>query len=580
MQVKIWYIPEKGLEQSLSTAECQFSHKQRRVETVGFHPTADYLLHSTAAGSVNLWDLSVQKEAFGSNEHPDIIQSLSWKHDGTLLATSCKDKMVRIMDPRSNVPITMCADSHQSIKDSRVVWLGDQQRILTTGFDAARLRQIIIRDLRNFGAAEKTLELDCSTGILMPLYDADTNMLFLAGKGDTTIAYMEVTDKDPYLIEGLRHNGEFMQQISLSFTQHFRFLSTGEQTKGACLVPKRALRVMEGEVNRIMQLTSNSVIPIMYQVPRKTYRDFHSDLYPETSGYKTDLTVTQWLKGVNLPVPKISLDPAKRELGDAPIIVSNGSSIFLHQLSLRQISFIYFQTFFNPKNPPFSSQIYNISFLIPFIALISCAKIQRGTLSEMIKNETNRLVKQPKPLSTTTTPASIHQKSPLISNDPIAIRKSNTDKNAVPALSKLDIIKKFDNKTKESSPVQSVATLAKIPHEEFKSVDKHDEDERAHSSNSDEFDNESGNQSDNNNSYKNGHGNGNNNSGAVPPKPLPRTSRNNSISSISSDQGAALSIATVIDDTVGGVRPVAKPRTTTASYKVAPFVPSSTRAHY
>lgn len=75
------------------------------------------------------------------------------------------------------------------------------------GFDAARLRQIIIRDLRNFNTPEKTLELDCSTGVLMPLYDPDTNMLFLAGKGDTTIAYMEVTDKDPHLIEGLRHNG-------------------------------------------------------------------------------------------------------------------------------------------------------------------------------------------------------------------------------------------------------------------------------------------------------------------------------------------------------------------------------------
>lgn len=100
----------------------------------------------------------------------------------------------------------------------------------------------------------------------------------------------------------------------------FQFL--GEQTKGACLVPKRALRVMEGEVNRIMQLTSNSVIPIMYQVPRKTYRDFHSDLYPDTNGYKTDLTITQWLNGADIPVPKMSLDPAKRELGDAPIIVS------------------------------------------------------------------------------------------------------------------------------------------------------------------------------------------------------------------------------------------------------------------
>lgn len=205
--VKIWYIPEKGLETSLTNPECTFSHKQRRVETVGFHPTADCLLHSTSAGVISLWDVTVQKEAFCHNDHPEVIQSLSWKQDGTVFSTSCKDKMVRIMDPRSSTPITMIADSHQSIKDSRVVWLGDQQRILTTGFDSARLRQIIIRDLRNFNQPEKTLELDCSTGILMPLFDPDTNMLFLAGKGDSTIAYMEVMDKDPYLIEGLRHNG-------------------------------------------------------------------------------------------------------------------------------------------------------------------------------------------------------------------------------------------------------------------------------------------------------------------------------------------------------------------------------------
>lgn len=79
---------------------------------------------------------------------------------------------------------------------------------------------------------------------------------------------------------------------------------------------------MEGEVNRIMQLTSNSVIPIMYQVPRKTYRDFHADLYPDTNGFRTNLTCAQWFNGVNLPVPKMSLDPAKRELGDQPIVVS------------------------------------------------------------------------------------------------------------------------------------------------------------------------------------------------------------------------------------------------------------------
>ncbi|XP_052900121.1 coronin-7 isoform X2 [Anopheles moucheti] len=306
--VKVWHIPEKGLEQSISTPECTFSTKQRRVETVGFHPTADCLLFATAIGCVSLWDLTCQQEAFSNNEHPEVIQSLSWKQDGRLCVTSCKDKMLRVMDPRAPTPITLAAESHQSIKDSRVVWLGDQNRILSTGFDSARLRQVIIRDLRNFSEPEKTLELDCSTGILMPLFDPDTNMLFLSGKGDTTINYLEVTDKDPYLIEGIRHSGE--------------------QTKGACLVPKRALKVMEGEVNRIMQLTSNSVIPIMYQVPRKTYRDFHTDLYPETNGFKTDLSATQWFGGANTPVPKISLDPAKRELGDAPIIPRLGPKPF------------------------------------------------------------------------------------------------------------------------------------------------------------------------------------------------------------------------------------------------------------
>ncbi|RZC40501.1 coronin-7 [Asbolus verrucosus] len=302
--VKIWHIPENGLQESLSNPECTFSHKQRRVETVGFHPTADFLLHSTSYTTLTLWDLVSGQEVFSNAEPTDVIQAVSWKRDGTLLATSSKDKQVRILDPRVEDSCIKTANSHQSIKDSRIVWLGDTNRVLTTGFDAQRLRQIIIRDLRNFGEAEKSLELDCSTGILIPLYDADTGMLFLAGKGDTTIGYMEVMDKEPYLMEGIRHSGE--------------------QTKGACLVPKRALNVMQGEVNRILQVTSSCVIPITYQVPRKTYRDFHADLYPDTPGYKTELTAEQWIKGKNIPVPKINLDPARRENGEEPIIVHRG----------------------------------------------------------------------------------------------------------------------------------------------------------------------------------------------------------------------------------------------------------------
>lgn len=124
------------------------------------------------------------------------------------------------------------------------------------------------------------------------------------------------------------------------------------QTKGACLVPKRGLDVMTGEVNRLLQLTSNAIIPITYQVPRKvksfrlwsvccdylgyshfwccsiryrwhfvkqifiystqTYREFHADIFPETPGYTPSTSITQWLEGANVQRKTISLDPSKR----------------------------------------------------------------------------------------------------------------------------------------------------------------------------------------------------------------------------------------------------------------------------
>ncbi|XP_073998500.1 coronin isoform X2 [Rhodnius prolixus] len=292
-ECKVWHIPEEGLEESLCNPEATLTHRQRRIECLRWHPTVDCLLSTASSATFILWDVTQQSEIYSTTTEYGLIQSLCWKEDGRQAALHTKDKMVYIVDPRTD-QVTNVTDSHQSIKDSRVVWLGHSTRILTTGFDSARQREVYIRDLRNFSVPEKALVLDSSTGILIPLYDSDTCMLFLAGKGDTTISYLEVTDREPFLVEGIRH--------------------TGEQTKGACLVPKRALNVMQAEVNRVLQLTSNSVVPIMYQVPRKSYRDFHSELFPNTSGCESKVNPTQWMQGSDLPVPKISLNPADKQV--------------------------------------------------------------------------------------------------------------------------------------------------------------------------------------------------------------------------------------------------------------------------
>ena len=69
------------------------------------------------------------------NQENGLIQSISWCYDGTQIAAHTKEKVLCIIDPRAD-KIAHSTSSHQSIKDSRVVWLGDTTRVLTTGFDA------------------------------------------------------------------------------------------------------------------------------------------------------------------------------------------------------------------------------------------------------------------------------------------------------------------------------------------------------------------------------------------------------------------------------------------------------------
>ena len=40
------------------------------------------------------------QEAIYSLEHPDVVFSMSWNYNGSLLATTCRDKVLRVYDPR------------------------------------------------------------------------------------------------------------------------------------------------------------------------------------------------------------------------------------------------------------------------------------------------------------------------------------------------------------------------------------------------------------------------------------------------------------------------------------------------
>jgi hypothetical protein len=54
-------------------------------------------------------------------------------HSWPSVPQTCRDKKIRIFDPRAGAEPIKVTDGHGGIKGSRVVWLGDRDRIATTG---------------------------------------------------------------------------------------------------------------------------------------------------------------------------------------------------------------------------------------------------------------------------------------------------------------------------------------------------------------------------------------------------------------------------------------------------------------
>lgn len=107
----------------------------RKVGHVQFHPVASNVLASASGDhQLRLWDIeSPDSPNIILTGHKDSIQSMCWNPIGTLLATTCCDRKLRLFDPRAGTEAVRITDGHGGIKGSRVVWLGDRDRIATTG---------------------------------------------------------------------------------------------------------------------------------------------------------------------------------------------------------------------------------------------------------------------------------------------------------------------------------------------------------------------------------------------------------------------------------------------------------------
>jgi coronin-1B/1C/6 len=285
---RVWSIPDGGLTETMvDPTQTLIGHK-RKVGTVNFHPTAENILATTSTDyTVKIWDIEKGEAAHTVSGHSDIIQSVDWNYDGSLMVTTSKDKKIRVIDPRQE-SVTAEASGHPGVKGSRAIWLGEKGNIFTVGFSRSSDRCYTILDPRKLDASLVKQNIDTSSGILMPFYDNDTSLLFLAGKGDGNIRYYEMTDENPYI--------HYVSDYKSATPQ-----------LGMCMKPKTACDVSSCEVVCMVKACKTMLEPIHFCVPRKSEL-FQDDIFPDTPGQDPAMSAAEWLGGANKQPIKVSLE--------------------------------------------------------------------------------------------------------------------------------------------------------------------------------------------------------------------------------------------------------------------------------
>ncbi|XP_032400043.1 coronin-2A isoform X1 [Etheostoma spectabile] len=293
--VKVWEIPPHGVLKNLTSPWKELQGHSRRVGLIEWHPTANNILFSTAYDyQVMIWNLDCPEQVMKNpvrtiSSHTDVVLSMSFNTDGSLLATTCKDRKVRLIESRSgNLLQEANCKKH---KASKVLFLGNMKMLFTSGTSRWNDRQFALWDQDDLSVPLLEENLDGSSGVLFPFYDPDTHMLYLAGKGDGNMRYYEISSEKPYI--------HYLTEYRSNLPQ-----------KGMGVMPKRGLDVSSCEVFRFYKLvTTKSLIePLSMIVPRRS-ESYQEDIYPMTAGNKPALTAEEWLSGIDKGPVLMSLKP-------------------------------------------------------------------------------------------------------------------------------------------------------------------------------------------------------------------------------------------------------------------------------
>lgn len=320
--VKLWKLDQERivhgadgveiLHKRLDTADLTFPSSSgsdhgdghtKKVHMVQFHPSAEGVLCSASLDTtVKIWDVTTGQLRHTLTQHSDAVQNITWSTDGRHMATSCRDKLLRVFDPRSGDGAVVQGQACEGNKGFRVQWLGQTlgDRFLTVGFNKSGSRQFSVWDMRKGmkrGALTSAV-IDQGPAPLMPFYDESTGLIYLAGRGDTVVkVYEEDWGQEP-------------------FVHHVHDFKSSSSHTGLFMLPKLGVDVTKFEQSRWLRLIGDSSIEfVTFSVPRKPILDddgkplFHEDIFPPVNACEPSLTAVAWFDGKDSEKKTKSLRP-------------------------------------------------------------------------------------------------------------------------------------------------------------------------------------------------------------------------------------------------------------------------------
>ncbi|OCF72031.1 actin cross-linking [Kwoniella mangroviensis CBS 8886] len=316
--VRVWKVGKEGVN-GVGPEPEQFLKGKGidKITQIAFHPTAQDLLIALttdhASSNMRFFDLSKGEEVKIVELSSKGAFNFTFSPEGDRVAVATKDNQILILDPR-NPSQVISGKSHDSPRSFQMTWI-DDKHLVSVGFSKGSQRKINLYQI-NAGQTEiiQSITIDVSPSVLFPVYDPDTSILYVWGKGERVIQAYEIS---------LNSSGEKIIKLP-SFT-------ASSPQLGLVFLPKRMVDVKKVEVARCLRLTWKTLEEVAFNIPRNKPNFFQDDIYiPTVDVENCVISAPEWLEGKSVPPSRLDLKPdGMTPLSQAPKSDSSATKKFV-----------------------------------------------------------------------------------------------------------------------------------------------------------------------------------------------------------------------------------------------------------